>query len=398
VKEPLLSFIVLSHNYQHYVPITLQSILDQTIQDFEVVVVDDASSDRSREVVRSFNDPRVRLIVNDRNLGGAGSYNVAVQAARGEWLVNLDADDWIAPEKSVRQLKAAAQNPQLDIIGSWVNLVGPDGRRHPDASPIEPNWNADYALDHVDTWIGENHLCRSSTMVRRAAHLKIGLDDAGMVAAPDYELWTRALANGCRFHLVKERLTFSRLHPRGVTRANLLRSMLEISFALQKNLLPLIEKRGLWPCFAEILRWVGTNPNLGALPPRERERLLAVLMTGAAIPTYADFCAILSQPDPVLETIGRRMMIAFAYARPVSAENASSLLSTGTPASDAPRDDNLVMVGNLHEPKSNSAQLSEQTVRALAAEVWRERRRRWLPFKLWTETSRAWRRLTRKPT
>ena len=60
------------------------------MQDFEIIVVDDASTDASREVVRGFGDLRIRLVVNKRNLGGAGSYNVAVQAARGEWLVNLD--------------------------------------------------------------------------------------------------------------------------------------------------------------------------------------------------------------------------------------------------------------------------------------------------------------------
>ncbi len=274
MTTPLLSFIVLSYNYEDYIQITIQSILNQTLQDFEVIVVDDGSTDRSCEVVRSFKDPRIRLIVNERNLGGAGAYNVAVSAACGEWLVNLDADDWIAPEKSVRQVKTATQNPRIDIIGTWVNLVGSDGKIHPDAPLIEPNWNGDHALNLVDTWIGMNRLCRSSTMVRRAAHLRIGLDDAGMVAAPDYELWARALAQGLRFHLMKERLTFLRLHSRGVTRADLFRSFLEISFALSKNIVPLIEKRGLSPSFVDLLRWIGTHPELPALAPRERHRTL----------------------------------------------------------------------------------------------------------------------------
>jgi glycosyltransferase involved in cell wall biosynthesis len=322
-----LSFIVLSYNYENYIRITLQSILDQTVQDFEVIVVDDASLDRSCEVVRSFNDPRIRLITNERNLGGAASYNVAVKAARGEWLVNLDADDWIAPQKSVRQLKAARQNPQVDIIGTWANLVGSDGTRHPDASLVEPHWNGDYALNLVDTWIGRNHLCRSSTMVRRAAHLRIGLDDEGMVAAPDYELWTRALAQGCRFHLVKEQLTFSRLHPRGITRADLHRSFLEISFALLKNIVPLIERQALWPSFSELLRWVGTHRELAALSPRERERLLALLMTGAAIPAYADFRAVLAKPDSSLETIGRRALFTLAQGELAKTQDVRSLLA-----------------------------------------------------------------------
>jgi hypothetical protein len=68
---PLLSFIVLSYNYENYIGQTIRSILAQTVQDFEVVVVDDASKDTSREVVAAFIDPRIRLLVNERNLCGA---------------------------------------------------------------------------------------------------------------------------------------------------------------------------------------------------------------------------------------------------------------------------------------------------------------------------------------
>jgi GT2 family glycosyltransferase len=309
---PLLSFIVLSYNYQDYIRRTIQSILTQTVQDFEIVVVDDASSDRSCEVVQGFNDPRIRLIVNERNLGGAGSYNIAVKSARGEWLVNLDADDWIAPEKCLKQLKAAQQNPRLDIIGTWVNVVGADGKPHPVASDVEKHINGEFPLNLIDTWIGQNPLCRSSTMVRRAAHLKIGLDDAGMVAAPDYELWTRAFAHGCRFEVLKERLTFMRTHSRGVTKADMVRSVFEICFALRKNLVPLMEQRGLWPSFALVLSWTATHPQISGIPARERERLIGLLMSGGPISTYADFRAALSKPDPMLEIIGRRSLFIFS--------------------------------------------------------------------------------------
>jgi len=311
-SPPLLSFIVLSYNYENFIEQTLRSILRQTVQDFEIVVVDDSSVDRSCEIILGINDPRIRLIVNDRNLGGAASYNVAVRAARGEWLVNLDADDWIAPEKTARQLKAVKSDPSLDIVGTWVNVVGADGKRHPFAETIEQHINADYPLNLIDTWIGRNHLCRSSTMVRRAAHLKVGLDDEGMVSAPDYELWTRALGQGCRFGMVPEKLTFMRSHPRGVTRADLTRSVLEICFALRKNVRPIIEKRGLWPSFAQVLRWIGTNPEVSNLPARERERLMALMFTDDLFGTFADFRMALSSPAPTLEVLGRRALFTFA--------------------------------------------------------------------------------------
>jgi glycosyltransferase involved in cell wall biosynthesis len=308
VSNPLLSFIVLSYNYEDYIGTTLRSILDQTVTDFEVIVVDDASTDRSREVVRSFADPRIRLIVNQQNLGGAGAYNVAVSAARGTWLVNLDADDWILPEKSARQLELAARDPSLDVIGTWVSIVGPDGAPHPDAEAIEPAINGSHPLNFVDTWIGANHLCRSSTMVRRSAHLRVGLDDPAMVRACDYELWTRFLKARCRFAVLPEKLTFMRVQPRGVTKGDRVGTLLELAWAGIRNLLPVIEERALWPSFERLCTWLVNEEQLAALEARQRERLLSMLVAPPAVPDFAAFKQILATHDPEREALGRRVL------------------------------------------------------------------------------------------
>ncbi|WPB83354.1 glycosyltransferase family 2 protein [Sediminicoccus rosea] len=304
MSAPKLSFIVLSYNYQDYIRTTLRSILDQTVQDFEVVVVDDCSTDASREVIRSFGDPRIRLIENERNLGGAGSYNVAVQAARGEWLVNLDADDWIAPGKCERQLAVIARDPSIDIIGGWVSVVDETGGRHARAEEVEALINQDWQLNRVETWIGRNPLCRSSSMVRRAAHLRIGLDDAAMVRAPDYELWTRALALGCRFALLHEPDTFYRLQARGVTHADPVGTLFEMCFATIRNLAPLAERRCLFEAQSDMLVWLAKNPNIISVTPREASRLAACLLTLPAQTTYTAFRESLAADEPMAMPAG----------------------------------------------------------------------------------------------
>ena len=108
----------------------LESILTQSVQDFEIVVIDDASTDRSVELIRSYDDRRIRLLENDENLGGVASYNRAVEAARGEWLVNLDADDSIAPEKAELQLAAVREDSQLDVVGTYVSARDEIGTPH----------------------------------------------------------------------------------------------------------------------------------------------------------------------------------------------------------------------------------------------------------------------------
>jgi hypothetical protein len=297
MSAPKLSFIVLSYNYQDFIGVTLRSILDQTVQDFEVVVVDDCSTDESRAVIQGFGDPRIRLVVNERNLGGAGSYNVAVRAARGEWLVNLDADDWIAPGKCAAQLAALARDPSVDIIGSWVQMVDAAGARHPQADEMEALINRDHPLNRVETWIGQNPLCRSSTMVRRAAHLRIGLDDPDMVRAPDYELWTRALALGCRFDLLHEPLTYYRLQARGVTHADPVGTLLELGYAAVRNLAPLAERRALFEAQAAMLSWFANHGHMISLTPRQSLNLMGQLLTLQPQTDYASFRASLSSVD-----------------------------------------------------------------------------------------------------
>lgn len=309
-KIPKLSYIVLSYNYEQFIGTTLRSILDQTVQDFEIVVVDDASRDRSVDIVRGFDDPRIQLHVNERNLGGAASYNRAVEAASGEWLVNLDADDWVAPQKAELQLAALAADPSLDVIGTYVKFVDKQGAPHPKAQELEALTNVEHDLNRLDTWLGTNPLCRSSTMVRRAAHLRIGLDDPAMVRAPDYELWTRALRLGCRFAVLPDALTYSRQHSQGVTHADPLGTMLEITHSMLRNLVPLAEARALYPSIERIVTWVARHPQLSSLQPVEAHRLLGLMMGGTGFADFTTFRTELAarDEDPSLARLGRRTL------------------------------------------------------------------------------------------
>lgn len=307
-KNPLLSFIVLSYNYERYIEMTIQSILGQTIQDFEIVVVDDFSKDNSVNLIYGIDDPRIRVICNEKNIGGAASYNRAVLAARGEWLVNVDADDWIAPDKAARQLALIVADPSLDIIGTYVSVRNQDGLPHTKAPELEASINHPHDFNRLDTWIGANYLCRSSTMVRRATHLRIGLDDETMVRAPDYELWTRALREGCRFAIVAEQLTFMRLHSTGVTHADPLGTLLEMTYAMLRNLVPFAEMRALHPSIGRIVAWVCQHPSLSYLLPIERYRLIGMLLHSIDDGDFASFVAYLKNVDqkPELAIAGRR--------------------------------------------------------------------------------------------
>jgi GT2 family glycosyltransferase len=334
---PTLSFIVLSYNYADLIGQTVRSILDQTVQDFEVVVVDDASSDRSVEVVQSFGDPRIKLLVNEQNLGGAGSYNRAVRAATGQYLVNLDADDWIAPDKCERQL-AYMRGDNAAVLGTHVNFVDRLGQPHPRAADLDRFANVSLDLNVIDTWIGFNPLVRSSTMIARTAHLEVGLDDPMMSRAPDYELWTRFLRAGHRIAVMPERLTFCRQHDGGVTHGDPRGSLLEIIYAMLCNLVPMIEERALWPTFARMVAWCQEAEAFVLLKPVERYRLLGMLFLPNEWPDFRSFRdAVLAETGghPVA-VAGRRVlavtqsaMLAVTQSAVLAAEQ-SAMLAAAT--------------------------------------------------------------------
>jgi glycosyltransferase involved in cell wall biosynthesis len=315
--SPKISYIVLSYNYRHYIEQTIRSIFDQSAQDLEVIIVDDCSQDGSIEFIKSIGDDRVRLYVNDINRGGAWSYNRAVSLARGEFLVNLDADDWVSPEKSERQLALFEADPSLDIVGTYITAVDSNGQLHANRSLIENFCNQPFNLNDINSWVVQNPLCRSSTMMRRSAHTRIGLDDPSMVYTCDWELWTRALREGCRFAVLQEPLTFYRWHGGNITHKNPRAQLFEIAYLLGQNVVPIIERRAAYNALSRVFSWfLDYNEQFARLRAAERYRLLASLISLPRNEDFATFSARMQSPDRdvAAERLGRLCLALLSYS------------------------------------------------------------------------------------
>lgn len=312
---PKISFIVLSYNYRRHIGQTLESILSQTVQDFEIIVVDDASTDDSASYIKSFDDSRIKLFVNDDNLGGAASYNRAVDLARGDFLVNLDADDWIAPEKTERQLEVFASDPSVDVVGTYIDVVDSIGNRHAQADAIEAFVNRPLNLNAVENWVVQNPLCRSSTMMRRDVHMRIGLDDPSMTYACDFELWTRALNHACRFAIISEKLTWYRLHSANITSKNTKEQLIEIVYLVNKNIRPILEKTGSRSLFGNIVSWIAEHEQFAALKTSEKYKLIASLLTALSESDFRQFRErVLLSNDLTSQRIGRTVLALNQYS------------------------------------------------------------------------------------
>jgi cellulose synthase/poly-beta-1,6-N-acetylglucosamine synthase-like glycosyltransferase len=191
-----------------YVREALASVLGQTFADFELLVVDDASSDATVAIVEGLGDPRVRLLRNGRNLGQVPSLNRGLQEARGEIVARLDADDACRPTRLERQLAVLDAEPRVGVVGTWMEAVGERGQRL--------GWLRKTLDDYVDfvyhTLIMRVYVSHPSAMYRRAPVLMLGGYDVATGPAEDKDLWRKLALGRWDARIVPEALVAYRLH------------------------------------------------------------------------------------------------------------------------------------------------------------------------------------------
>lgn len=110
MKDELVSIIMPSWNTGRFISDSIQSVLDQTYKNFELIIVDDASTDNTDKIINSFKDTRIKYYKNSQNEGAAKSRNLALRKARGKWIAFLDSDDLWMPEKLEKQIKFMKEN------------------------------------------------------------------------------------------------------------------------------------------------------------------------------------------------------------------------------------------------------------------------------------------------
>ena len=124
IAPPLVSVILPVYNVAPHIEETINSLLAQTLAEFELLVFDDCSTDGTAGIVQSIRDPRLRFIQNSRNLGRAGTDNAALAAVRGEFIAKMDGDDLCHPERLARQVGYLQQHPEVNVVGAWMQNFG----------------------------------------------------------------------------------------------------------------------------------------------------------------------------------------------------------------------------------------------------------------------------------
>ncbi|MBD3903823.1 glycosyltransferase [Chryseobacterium sp. Ch-15] len=203
IKAPAISVLMPVYNGEKYLREAIESILNQTFIDFELLLINDASTDNSEEIINSYNDSRIVYIKNEQNLGLIKTLNKGLDLVKGEFIARMDQDDISNLERFAKQIALFETNPEIGVCGTLFTLFR---ENHEDQIIEHPESNDSIKIGLLTScFIGH-----PTVMIRKKA-IKNYRYDINYQAAEDYELWTR-LVKITQFYNIQESLLKYRFH------------------------------------------------------------------------------------------------------------------------------------------------------------------------------------------
>lgn len=257
---PKVSVLMCVFNGERFLREAIESILSQTYEDFEFVIVDDGSGPAAREILFSYDDGRIRLITNPANIGLTKSLNIGLAACHGEYVARMDADDVSHPERLKNQVVFLDEHQDIAVLGTQVRYINDNGNivrsstSRKGTNPLVTRWQ----------FLFDSPVTHSASMFRRTIIAdEFGGYDERFVTSQDYELWSRVMSKYQITNMAEELVDF-RCHAESVSRKYIPDYVNKIGVLFQKNLSFTIGEHQLLSDFGQ--NWVTiTNPSI--LPP-----------------------------------------------------------------------------------------------------------------------------------
>jgi glycosyltransferase involved in cell wall biosynthesis len=206
---PKVSVILTSFNHDKYIREAIDSVLQQTFTDFELIIWDDASSDDSWSLINQYTDIRIKAFRNDVNVGPAfGVMKAISEIAKGEYIAIHHSDDVWELSKLEKQVAFLETNQEVGAVFTWAQIIDEHGKDVQNDYFIQENKSRWQWLHEL--FIGENHLNHPSLLIRKQCYQEIGLYRYSLVQTPDAEMWSRVLLT-LPIHIIEEKLTKHRL-------------------------------------------------------------------------------------------------------------------------------------------------------------------------------------------
>ncbi|MBW4683618.1 MAG: glycosyltransferase [Komarekiella atlantica HA4396-MV6] len=232
---PKVSVIIPAYNAMTYLPETLKSVLKQTFTDFEVLIIDDGSTDNIGQWANDLVDSRVKLIVQ-KNQGASVARNTGIAQAKGEYIAFLDADDLWEPTKLEKQVRYLENNPTVGLVHTNMLLI--DWQGQSSGRVMKSNAEGD-ALKQL---LKQNTIVTSSVIVRNDCLKTVGEFDRNLRYSQDWDMWVRIAAR-YPFAIIKEPLVYYRQHPNNATKNW---QMLEQNFGMIEKLFQSVSQELLY--------------------------------------------------------------------------------------------------------------------------------------------------------
>lgn len=209
--EPKVTVLMPVYNGEKYLREAIDSVLSQTFSDFEFLIINDGSTDNSVEIIKNYNDSRIRLIHNDKNRGIVFSRNRGLEESRGEYIAILDCDDIAYPRRLEKQLKFLDAHPDFGVIGSWVKLIDSAGQ------PTGVIWKNRISPEKIPSFLLFGNCFAHSSTIIRAKAIPPELYQPFEISC-DYDLWIR-MSKKWKLWSLPEILTKYRVHQKGVSKS-----------------------------------------------------------------------------------------------------------------------------------------------------------------------------------
>ncbi|MFW6015694.1 MAG: glycosyltransferase [bacterium] len=202
----MLSVVMSVYNAEKYLSESIESILNQTLTEFDFIIINDKSTDSSLDIIKKYatKDKRIKLINNEKNIGLTKSLNKAINISNGKYIARMDADDIAHLERLEKQYKYLDKHPEVVVLGTSGFTINEDGDIINERNVPLQFKKIKQVLRYV------NPMIHPSVMFRKKEIKHIGNYNEVYDKVQDYELWFRCVAQGYKMRNLKERLIYYR--------------------------------------------------------------------------------------------------------------------------------------------------------------------------------------------
>ncbi len=217
-KLPLISICMLTYNHESYIEEAIQSVLDQTYTNWELIIVDNASTDNTRQKIENkiANNKKIIFLPQDQNQLVSKGANIAIQTAKGSYIALFSGDDILEPEKLQKHTKFMLEN-DLDLSFTWVTVIGSNST--PSTPDIQKWFNDPSSTSKEDIlrkyFVNQNITYAPTSMIRSSLLKKTNLFDHRLLQIQDMEWWIRLFYHTDKVAILQEKLTNYRVIENG---------------------------------------------------------------------------------------------------------------------------------------------------------------------------------------